>query len=85
MESKHPGKIALMHEGEVANIFNDSGDAHTIGVEKYGLDNSALQKLADGSIFFWVSQSSSRLIAARRESGMSTFNETVENNEMKLR
>jgi hypothetical protein len=37
LEREHMGRIALMHDGEVVAIYNDSGDAYAIGVEKFGL------------------------------------------------
>lgn len=50
MESKHFGRVALMHDGQIVNIYNDSGDAYSIGVEKYGLGNFSLQKIGDRPI-----------------------------------
>ncbi len=50
MESKHWGKILVMHRGEIVNIFNDSGDAYSVGVEKFGLGNFSLQKVGDKPI-----------------------------------
>lgn len=50
MEAKHLGRVALMHDGEIVNIYNDSGDAYSIGVEKYGLGEFSLQKIGDRPI-----------------------------------
>ena len=36
MEREHHGKVALMHDGEVVHILNDSDDAYTVGVNQYG-------------------------------------------------
>ncbi len=30
------GRVVLMHDGEVVEVYNDSGDAYKIGCEKYG-------------------------------------------------
>ncbi len=45
LESEHLGRTALMHDGEVAGIYNDEGDAYSIGCEKYGLGNFSMVKI----------------------------------------
>ena len=42
MEGEHWGKTVLMHDGAVAAIYNDHGDAYTIGCEKFGLGKFSL-------------------------------------------
>lgn len=37
MERDHHGKVALMHDGEIVHILNDSDDAYTVGVNQYGV------------------------------------------------
>ena len=50
MESKNFGRVALMHDGEVINIFNDGDDAYMIGLDKFGLGKFSLQKIGDKPI-----------------------------------
>ena len=50
MEEKHMGRVILMHDGEVVEIYNDSGDAYKIGREKYGLDNFSLVDVGERPI-----------------------------------
>ena len=45
MERDHRGKIALMHDGAIAGIYNDDGDAYEIGCDKYGLGNFSAIKI----------------------------------------
>lgn len=47
LESKEFGRVALLHDGEVVAIYNDSGDAYDIGCEKYGLGNFSIQKIGE--------------------------------------
>ena len=42
MERHHFGKVALMHNCEIVNIYNDEGDAYSIGCDQYGLGNFSL-------------------------------------------
>ena len=42
MEGEHWGKTVLMHDGAVVAIYNDHGDAYTIGREKFGLGGFSL-------------------------------------------
>ena len=42
MEGEHWGKTVLMHDGSVAAIYNDRGDAYTIGCEKFSLGGFSL-------------------------------------------
>lgn len=47
LESKHFGRIALLSDGELIEIYNDSGDAYTIAVNRFGLGNFSLQKIGE--------------------------------------
>ena len=47
LEREHPGRVALMHDGEVEAIYNDEQDAYQIGVEKHGLGNFSLQVIGE--------------------------------------
>ena len=42
MEGKHMGGAVLLHDGEVVEVYADSGDAYKIGCEKYGLGHFSL-------------------------------------------
>ena len=50
LEREHPGRIAMLHDQELVNIYNDMDDAYSIGVEKYGLGNFSLQKIGQRPI-----------------------------------
>ncbi len=50
MEDKHMGRVVLMHDGEVVEIYNDGGDAYKIGCEKYGLGNFSLVNVGERPI-----------------------------------
>lgn len=43
LSEEHAGKTVLLHDGAVIEIYNDSGDAYKIGVEKFGLGNFSLE------------------------------------------
>ncbi len=43
LEAKHFGRVVLLHDGEIIAIYNDSGDAYSIGCEKYGLGNFSVE------------------------------------------
>lgn len=45
MEREHFGRVALMHQGEVVGIYNDMGDAYSIGCEKYGLGTFSMKRI----------------------------------------
>ena len=45
LERDHFGRVALMHDGELANIYNDEGDAYSIGCEKYGLGSFSIKTI----------------------------------------
>ena len=50
MESEHNGKYALMNNGKVAGIYNDSGDAYSIGCDKFGLGDFTIEKVGEAPI-----------------------------------
>ena len=50
LEYEHLGRYALMHNGEVIDIYNDSGDAYSIGCDKYGLGNFSIEKIGEKPI-----------------------------------
>lgn len=44
---EHRGRTALLHNGEIVAIYNDSGDAYDIGCEKFGLGNFSTQIIGE--------------------------------------
>ena len=47
LEAKHLGRTALIHQGEVVDIYNDSGDAYKVGCDNYGLGNFTIQVIGE--------------------------------------
>ena len=47
LEAKNLGRTALLHDGGLVAIYNDSGDAYSIGVEKYGLGNFSIETFGE--------------------------------------
>ena len=54
LEAEHLGKTALLHDGKVVAIYNDGGDAYTIGREKYGLGNFSTQTIGKKPIHLGI-------------------------------
>lgn len=54
MEAEHFGRAALLHDGEIIEIYNDSGDAYAIGCEKFGLGNFSIEKIGEPPISLGV-------------------------------
>lgn len=44
------GRTALLHQGEVVDVYNDTGDAYKIGRDKYGLGNFTIQVIGEPPI-----------------------------------
>lgn len=47
LEADNMGRTALLHDGELIAIYNDSGDAYSIGREKYGLGNFSIETFGE--------------------------------------
>ncbi|WP_419551653.1 hypothetical protein [Candidatus Poriferisodalis sp.] len=47
LERDHLGRVALMHDGELVEIYNDEGDAYAIGCDKFGLGNFSIKTIGD--------------------------------------
>ena len=45
LERHSLGRVALMHDGELINVFNDEGDVYSIGCEKYGLGGFSIETI----------------------------------------
>ena len=43
--TEHAGRVALLHDGALVAIFNDDGDAYTIGCERFGLGHFSTQRI----------------------------------------
>lgn len=43
VKTQNIGRTALLHDGELIDIYNDSGDAYTTGVSMFGLGNFSTQ------------------------------------------
>ena len=50
LEAEHFGRVALLHDGEIVSIYNDSGDAYAIGCEKFGLGHFSIEKIGEHPI-----------------------------------
>ena len=50
MEGKYMGRVVLMHDGEVVEVYNDGGDAYKVGCEKFGLGNFSLVNVGERPI-----------------------------------
>ena len=47
----HPGKLALMHDGDVIEFFDSYADAVKFGVEKYGeIGNFSVQEVTNSAV-----------------------------------
>ncbi len=44
---EHIGRTALLHDGKLFAIYNDSGDAYQIGVDKFGAGNFSIQTFGE--------------------------------------
>lgn len=54
LERDHLGRVVLMHDGEVIAIYNDSGDAYAIGVDKFGLGNFSVKKIGQKPVHLGI-------------------------------
>lgn len=50
LEAEHFGKTVLLHDGKIIEIYNDSGDAYSVGCEKFGLGNFSTQTIGSEPI-----------------------------------
>ena len=47
LKTENFGRTVLLHEGEIVQIYNDSGDAYSIGCEKFGLGKFSIQTIGE--------------------------------------
>ena len=45
LTKEHLGRVALLHDGALVEIYNDPGDAYSVGCEKFGLGNFSTQQI----------------------------------------
>ena len=50
LEAEHMGQTALLHQGKVVDIYNDTEDAYKIGCDKYGLGHFIIQVIGERPI-----------------------------------
>ena len=47
LERDHPGKVALLHDGELVEVHETYDDAYWHGVDEWGLGNFSIQEIGD--------------------------------------
>ena len=47
LKTENLGRTVLLHNGEIVQIYNDSGDAYSIGCEKFGLGKFSIQTIGE--------------------------------------
>ncbi|MDE0103647.1 MAG: hypothetical protein OXN89_14825 [Bryobacterales bacterium] len=47
LKAENLGRTVLLHDGEIVQIYNDSGDAYSIGCEKFGLGKFSIQTIGE--------------------------------------
>lgn len=51
MEAEHPGKIALLHNGDVVGVYEDRASAYSAGMDKYGFGEFSFEEIGAQPIF----------------------------------
>lgn len=54
LERDHRGRVALMNDGELVEIYNDEGDAYAIGCEKFGLGNFSIKTVGERPVHMGI-------------------------------
>jgi hypothetical protein len=55
LEAEHPaGSVALLHDGKIVKICDDSEEAYSIGREKYGMGHFSTQTIGEAPISLGV-------------------------------
>ena len=47
LEAQEFGRTALFHDGKLIAIYNDRGDAYSIGREKFGLGHFSIETIGE--------------------------------------
>lgn len=47
LERDHPGRVALMHDGELIEVFGHAETAYALGCERYGLGNFSYVRIGE--------------------------------------
>ena len=54
LEAEQPGRVALMHNGELSAVIDTTADAYAIGCEEFGLGSFSLQEIGAGPIHLGI-------------------------------
>ena len=54
LERDHMGRVALMRDGEVVGLYNDEGDAYSMGCDKFGLGNFSVKPIGDRPVHMGI-------------------------------
>ncbi len=54
LERNHLGRVALFHDGELVDIYNDAEDAYTAGKSTYGLGHFTTQTIGEPPIHLGI-------------------------------
>ncbi len=47
LRAENLGRTVLLHDGEIVQIYNDSGDAYSVGCDKFGLGKFSIQTIGE--------------------------------------
>ena len=50
LEEKHMGHFALMHDGGLIDVYDDSNEAYSVGCKKFGLGKFSIQAIGEEPI-----------------------------------
>lgn len=50
LEAEQTGQVALLHDGELVGVYPDSGEAYSIGRERFGLGEFYTKKIGEAPI-----------------------------------
>lgn len=50
LEAEHSGQVALLHDGKLIDVYQDSGEAYSIGRERFGLGKFYIKKIGQAPI-----------------------------------
>ena len=50
LEAEYPGQVALLHDGKLMDVYQDSGEAYSIGCKQFGLGKFYTQNIGEGPI-----------------------------------
>lgn len=47
LEREHPGRVALLRDGELVHVLNDRWDAYVVGMERFGEGCFSIKKIGE--------------------------------------